>query len=132
MSPVEKLLADAHHPASRRVVELEDFLREEARRMNDLAAAMRNPERTGGWKGAERVAAAFDRSSARLLDAVASDSPSNHAKEIKRLRDAIAAIKQATIDGRVCDDVAWFSSIETLHDYCDGVLSHSLDQLQLV
>jgi hypothetical protein len=28
--------------------------------------------------------------------------------EIKRLRSAIEAIRQATIEGRVCDDVAWF------------------------
>lgn len=28
------------------------------------------------------------------------------------------AIKQATIAGRVCDDVAWFDEITTLHDFC--------------
>ncbi len=28
------------------------------------------------------------------------------------------AIQKATVEGRVCDDVAWFSDIETLHDYC--------------
>jgi hypothetical protein len=35
---------------------------------------------------------------------------------------ALEAIKQATIDGRVCDDVAWFDNITTLHDFCDEVL----------
>jgi hypothetical protein len=35
---------------------------------------------------------------------------------------AIADIKQATLDGKVCDDVAWFSQIETLHDFCDRIL----------
>lgn len=54
------------------------------------------------------------------------------ADEITRLRSSIAikdralreahaqfqAIRQATLDGKVCDDVAWFSNIETLHDYC--------------
>lgn len=53
-------------------------------------------------------------------------------EEIERLRSSIAikdralreahaqfqAIRQATLDGKVCDDVAWFSNIETLHDYC--------------
>jgi hypothetical protein len=29
------------------------------------------------------------------------------------------AIKQATVDGRVCDDVAWFDAITTLHDFCE-------------
>lgn len=52
--------------------------------------------------------------------------------EVTRLRQAVAAIKQATIDGRVCDDVAWFTAIETLHDYCERVLEHSPDQLKLV
>jgi hypothetical protein len=36
---------------------------------------------------------------------------------------ALEAIKQATIDGRVCDDVAWFDNVTTLHDFCDEVLS---------
>lgn len=40
-----------------------------------------------------------------------------------KYRDALKAIKQAVADGRVCDDVAWFSKIETLYDYIDGVLS---------
>jgi hypothetical protein len=48
---------------------LEAFLRQEARRMDDLAAAMRNPERTGGWEGAEKVAAAFDRAAERCREA---------------------------------------------------------------
>lgn len=36
---------------------------------------------------------------------------------------ALEAIKQATIDGRVCDDVAWFDEVTTLHDFCDEVIS---------
>ena len=39
--------------------------------------------------------------------------------EIERLRSAVEAIKQATIEGRVCDDVAWFDTITTLHDFCE-------------
>lgn len=38
--------------------------------------------------------------------------------ENRKLRDAIEAIKRATIEGRVCDDVAWFDGITTLHDFC--------------
>jgi len=44
-------------------------------------------------------------------------------EEVRRLRGAIHEIKQATIDGKVCDDVAWFSEIETLHDFCDATLN---------
>jgi hypothetical protein len=43
----------------------------------------------------------------------------NHDALVKAIRD----IKQATIEGRVCDDVAWFDQIETLHDFCDRILS---------
>jgi hypothetical protein len=42
--------------------------------------------------------------------------------EIDRLRAGMAAIKKATIDGRVCNDVAWFDEITTLHDFCDQFL----------
>jgi hypothetical protein len=43
--------------------------------------------------------------------------------EIVRLRSAVEAIKQANIEGRVCDDVAWFDTITTLHDFCDQTLT---------
>lgn len=43
--------------------------------------------------------------------------------EIVRLRSAVEAIRQATIGGRVCDDVAWFDTIKTLHDFCDQILT---------
>jgi hypothetical protein len=36
---------------------------------------------------------------------------------------ALEDIKQATIDGRVCDDVAWFDTITTLYDFCDITLA---------
>ena len=45
------------------------------------------------------------------------------AAENDRLRAALAAIQKATLEGRVCDDVAWFDSITTLHDFCDIVLN---------
>lgn len=48
-------------------------------------------------------------------------------EEVQSERDkykaALRAIQFAVEDGRVCDDVAWFSKIETLYDYIDGVLS---------
>lgn len=43
--------------------------------------------------------------------------------ETARLRAAIEAIKRATLDGKVCADVAWFSDIETLHDFCASTLA---------
>jgi hypothetical protein len=43
--------------------------------------------------------------------------------EIERLRAGVAAIQRATVEGRVCDDVAWFDDIETLFDFCDGLLN---------
>lgn len=43
--------------------------------------------------------------------------------EIARLRGAIAAIQKATVEGRVCDDVAWFDTITTLYDFCDQTLN---------
>lgn len=36
--------------------------------------------------------------------------------------EALKKIKQATLEGRVCDDVAWFDSITTLHDFCEITL----------
>ena len=41
----------------------------------------------------------------------------------ERLRAAISAIQKATVDGRVCDDVAWFDTITTLYDFCDHALN---------
>jgi hypothetical protein len=35
---------------------------------------------------------------------------------------ALREIKRATVEGRVCDDVAWFDQIETLHDFCERIL----------
>lgn len=51
--------------------------------------------------------------------------------EIARLRGAIDSIRAATIAGRVCNDVAWFSDHETLHDFCKHTLAASPDQLAL-
>lgn len=36
----------------------------------------------------------------------------------------LGAIMDATTDGRVCDDVAWFDTITTLYDYCHQALTH--------
>ncbi len=48
--------------------------------------------------------------------------PVSAAVEIERLRAGIEAIRQATLAGKVCDDVAWFDEITTLHDYCELLL----------
>ena len=42
----------------------------------------------------------------------------SHAMLVKALED----IKAATLNGRVCDDVAWFGPGETLHDFCESIL----------
>lgn len=42
--------------------------------------------------------------------------------EIERLREGYRQIKRATVEGRVCDDVAWFDAITTLYDFCDCML----------
>lgn len=45
------------------------------------------------------------------------------AGEVARLRMALLAIDQAVLDGKVCDDVAWFGPAETLHDFIQRILS---------
>ncbi|WP_232494951.1 hypothetical protein [Novosphingobium kaempferiae] len=42
--------------------------------------------------------------------------------ECNRFRGALLQIKYAAEDGRICDDVAWFSQHETLFDYIEGTL----------
>lgn len=42
--------------------------------------------------------------------------------ENERLRAGYRAIQKAAVDGRVCDDVAWFDTITTLYDFCDQIL----------
>jgi hypothetical protein len=42
---------------------------------------------------------------------------------IEALEAALRAIMKATVEGRVCNDVAWFDSITTLHDYCAFALT---------
>lgn len=43
--------------------------------------------------------------------------------EIERVRAAIFEIQKATLEGRVCADVAWFDGTTTLHDFCDFILN---------
>lgn len=61
-----------------------------------------------------------------LLEALAAENGALIA-EAKRLRGKLEAIDDAVINGRVCDDVAWFSKIETLHDFIEEALSPSPD-----
>lgn len=39
-----------------------------------------------------------------------------------RYRNALERIDAAIMDGKVCDDVAWFGPAETLHDFIQSVL----------
>lgn len=52
------------------------------------------------------------------------------AKEIERLRNGFRAIKKAMVEGRVCDDVAWFDDITTLYDFCDSFLPMTATSLE--
>lgn len=49
-------------------------------------------------------------------------------RAVDRLRQGIRDIAQACVDGRVCDDVAWFTEIpaETLFDKCENLLDEYL------
>jgi hypothetical protein len=38
--------------------------------------------------------------------------------QVAHARTGFESIQKATIGGRVCDDVAWFDTITTLHDFC--------------
>jgi len=42
-----------------------------------------------------------------------------------RYREALERIDAAVMDGKVCDDVAWFGPAETLHDFIQSVLHPS-------
>lgn len=58
--------------------------------------------------------------------AAALPTEASMAIENKRLRAGLIEIQKACIAGKICDDVPWFDSITTLHDYIDEVLSPSL------
>lgn len=49
-------------------------------------------------------------------------------RTVDMLRQGIRDIAQACVDGRVCDDVAWFTAIpaETLFDKCENLLDEDL------
>jgi hypothetical protein len=56
-----KLIVQRHDDLAARLAEADEKLRR-IRRMSEVTAAMmRDPERTGGWSGSERVARQFDR-----------------------------------------------------------------------
>lgn len=75
----------------------------------------------------ESVTPAGLRQRANIMRGILDESCARHlehaADEIERLRGCLAAIQKATVDGQVCDDVAWFDSITTLHDFCDFALN---------
>ncbi|RJF93013.1 hypothetical protein [Sphingomonas cavernae] len=51
--------------------------------------------------------------------------PASPAAEITRYRNGLIAIQKACANGRICDDVAWFDDITTLHDFIEELLSPS-------
>ena len=65
-----------------------------------------------------------------VLAALARTQAESAWQPIERLRlerdtlaRALMEIKHATLAGRICDDVAWFYSITTLHDFCEITLN---------
>ena len=70
---------------------------------------------------AEELDTICDRHIRDLLDAL----PQQAATDEARYRDALEQIQQATIDGKVCDDVAWFDKFTTLHDFIEETLRPS-------
>lgn len=60
----------------------------------------------------------------KLADERAKEANESAAR-IVLLENALKAIKRATLNGDVCDDVAWFDQIETLHDFCGRILGDS-------
>lgn len=88
--------------------------------MLDLAALADEFERRG-IKFADMPPGQYQMPSAVEMTAVL--AAMRETDEVKRLRAALEAIQQATLTGKVCDDVAWFSDIETLHDFCDATLN---------
>jgi hypothetical protein len=61
-------------------------------------------------------------------------SITRNGKLLRRLVTLLTAIRQihdATLDGRICDDVAWSPHKgETLHDYCEHLLEVDANQAQ--
>ena len=57
------------------------------------------------------------------------DCPACMQETIDVLVKALEDIKRATVEGRVCDDVAWFDSITTLHDFCEITLDYVLGRV---
>ncbi|UXC90108.1 hypothetical protein EGM87_13760 [Sphingobium sp. RSMS] len=56
------------------------------------------------------------------LQAIVRNRLDGEATAARRYRDALERINAAVVDGKVCDDVAWFSPAETLHDFIQSVL----------
>jgi hypothetical protein len=74
------------------------------------------------------TAASSKTETSELAIAVARDRIAELINERDAFRAALEAIKQATLEGRVCDDVAWFDEVTTLHDFCDAALQPDGDR----
>jgi hypothetical protein len=64
----------------------------------------------------------FVKEAEKYLQTYPGHAPTPADAEVLRLRRSLYDIQEATIGGRVCDDVAWFDGITTLHDFCEIVL----------
>ncbi len=98
--------AEIHDPFLGRKVEISTKLIDRLRGKYACGPTMLNGEPEFGWRVFETA-----------------PIQKEAAAEIERLRGAIKEIMTATVDGRVCDDVAWFDQITTLFDFCDLVLN---------
>jgi hypothetical protein len=85
------------------------------RRTNALESAESTVARLTGEKEIETQKREFAEFEWKRSDERAAAAEARLAEAAQNFR----AIKQATVDGRVCDDVAWFDAITTLHDFCE-------------
>ena len=89
-------------------------------------------ERADLWDQVVEVPLKDVRTAASLL--IALDAERGRLREaLLQARASFQAIQRATIEGRVCDDVAWFSDITTLHDYCASeieIIDKSIAQMR--
>ena len=97
---------EIHDPFLRRKVQISTKLTDRLRGKYACGPTMANGEPEFGWRTFQ-----------------VAPIQQEAAAEIERLRGCLAAIQKATVEGRVCDDVAWFDGITTLFDFCDLALN---------
>jgi hypothetical protein len=95
-----------------------------------LAAALDDPQVCQEMKN--DILAWMEAGKPNVQPAATPTPPSADVAELARLKQGIRDIAQACVDGRVCDDVAWFTAIpaETLFDKCCNLLDEDLPTIQ--